>query len=193
MENTDIYKIIEEEVGTKFKVYREQWKKSGKGEIRLDYPLHLNFELVSGCNFNCEFCLHALPSFRNNNKIGKNKILFDKYCEIINEGVKKGLCSIELNGINEPLLQKDIYRYIDYSIDSGVLMVSLHSNGELLTGKMAQSLIDSKLTLIIFSVDAFTDTTYKKIRKNDAYKKVINNINRFINIRGSKALFILIV
>jgi radical SAM protein with 4Fe4S-binding SPASM domain len=186
MKKKDIYKILEDRFDKKFKVYRDRWNKSGQKKIKLNYPIHLNFELISGCNFKCEFCLHSLSSFRHNNKVRERKIPFNKYCEIIDEGVKNGLCSIELNGINEPLLQKDIYKYIDYAVDSGILMVSLHTNAALLTEEMSNSLVNSKLTLIVFSVDAFTSRTYEKIRKSRGYKKVFDNINRFIEIRNNK-------
>ena len=41
----------------------------------------------------------------------RKKVSFEKYCEIIDEGVLHGLSSIQLSGTNEPLLLKDIEKY----------------------------------------------------------------------------------
>jgi len=187
MNKKDIYEILIEEKGFKFKKYREKWDKAGKGEIELDYPLHLNFELNFGCNLRCPACLHSL-SFKDwPYKVDPNKnISFNKFCEIIDEGAKYGLCSIELNGINEPLLKNDIFKYIGYAYRKGVLLISMHTNGLLLTESISEKLIESGLSLIIFSIDAFTKETYSKIRIKGNYNRVISNVLRFLEIKKEK-------
>ena len=177
-----LYTKLEEEFGYKIKRYREKWNKA-KNNIP-EYPLHLNFELTAGCNLKCEMCLHSLPFKKWSYKVEpKKNISFNKYKKIINEGVKYGLYSIELNGINEPLFKKDIFKYINYAKKQGILIISLHTNGILLTEKMSKSLINSGLTLIIFSLDAYKEETYKKIRIKSNYKQVIKNILKFLEIK----------
>ena len=110
-------------MGYRIKRYREEWDESLNGKI-FDYPLHLNFELTAGCNLKCGMCLHSLLIKDWSYKVDiKKNISFKKYCEIIDEGIKYGLCSIELNGINEPLFKKDIYRYILYAKQKGILII----------------------------------------------------------------------
>jgi len=112
-----------------------------------------------------------------------DKISFKKYCQIIDEGVKNGLCSVALNGINEPLLQGDIVKYINYARKSGILDVTLHTNGLLLTKKLSLGLINSGLTIIMFSIDAATEGTYKKIRRNNGFNRLVKNVSSFIKLK----------
>lgn len=175
-----MYKILEKELGLSYSGYRKKWKSSGKGEINLKYPLHINFELNFGCNLKCEFCTYSMDIKKWKYKIEpKKKISFEKYCEIIDEGVIHGLCSVCLNGNNEPLLKKDICKYIDYAIEKGILEVSLHTNGLLLDRKKTEKILNSKLTTIMFSIDAFNERTYKETRNGD-YCLLLKNINYFI-------------
>lgn len=178
-----IYNFLEKDknIGEKFKAYRKKWEKCKNIKDVPNYPLHLNFELVSGCNLNCDFCVHSLRS--EDKKINKYKIPFKKYCEIIDEGLEKGLCSIELNGINEPFVQKNVDEYIGYAMKKGIIVSSLHTNGILLTEQISQSLIDSGLTLIIFSIDAINEGTYQEIRRNKDYNKIIKNIYKLIELK----------
>ena len=174
----NIYKIIEKKFGDRVKNYRQKWNQVVSKKEMFEYSLHLNFELISGCNLNCEYCIHSLSS-----KKTRKIISFNKYTEIIDEGIKNNLYSIELNGLNEPLLQKDIEKYIKYAKDAGVLIISLHTNATLLNEKMIISLMKSGLTLLIFSVDAFKKETYEKMRKGANYEKTIENINNFLRIK----------
>ena len=180
----DPYKIMEEELGSAVKEYRHKWLLAEKELIEFEYPLHLNLELVYGCNQRCEFCIFSLPRDEwKYNARPKDRISFEKYRQIIDEGVKRGLCSVSLNGYNEPLLQRDIAKYINYAHKAGVLDISLHTNGVLLTEKLSKELIDSGLTMIMFSVDAATNKTYEKIRQSRDYGKVVKNIMRFLELK----------
>jgi len=165
--------------------YRKKWEKAGRFTEIPNYPLHLNFELIKGCNLQCEFCPCNSFSYRKEQK-SRQKIEFKKYCEIIDEGIKNNLYSVELNGINEPLLQKDIYRFIRYASQAGILVISLHTNAMLLTKERAEELIDNGLTSIIFSIDANTKKTYEEIRKKGKYEIMLNNIINFLEVKKSK-------
>ena len=180
----NIYIILEKKLGSKVKEYRDKWNKAGKDGYIPDYPLHLNFELTFGCNLKCDFCIHSIPLSEWSYKVDPAKqISFEKYKEIIDEGVKKGLCSIEFNGINEPLLKNDISRYIRYAVDSGVMVTSLHTNAVSLKKEMIKNIFNSGLILIIFSVDAIFKKTYEGIRENGNYNEVIKNINYFLKFK----------
>ena len=183
----DPYQRLEQELGPSVREYRKKWEATSKNLLEIPYPLHLNIELAYGCNLRCGFCIFSLPpKAMNYTAKPKDKIPFEKYCQIIDEGLKYGLCSIALNGYNEPLLQKDIVRYINYAKNAGVLDISLHTNGLLLTEDLSKELIDSGLTIIMFSIDAATKQTYERIRKSPHFNKVINNILQFIELKKTK-------
>lgn len=180
----DPYKIIESELGPAVAEYRRKWSIAGKDGKAFEYPLHLNFELTFGCNLRCKFCPYSVPLSEWGYKVNtKEKIQFDKYCEIIDDGVKNGLCSVALNGNNEPFLQKDIIDYIRYAKKAGVLEISLHTNGLALTESISKELLDAGLTIIMFSVDAVTKETYEKIRCGGDYDAVVKNVETFLELK----------
>ena len=183
----DIYKILIEKIGVDFKNYRDRWDKAGRGDISLNYPLHLNFELNFGCNLKCPACLNALPLKDWPYKVDpKSQISFDKFRKIIDEGIEYGLPAIELNGENEPFLYKDIIKCIIYAKEKGILHILLHTNGTLLTEELLSEIIDSGLTNISFSLDAATKETYDKIRVGGDYDKVVKNINILLEMKKKR-------
>ncbi len=180
----DPYEIIAAEIGLEVLEYRRKWALTGNCEKVLPFPLHLNIELVYGCNLRCKFCMFSTPRSEWTYKARPgDKIEYAKYKEIIDEGIEKGLCSVELNGYNEPLIQSDITKYVAYARKAGVVDVSLHTNGLLLNDNMSRELIDAGLTMMMFSIDAAKEESYKLIRGGD-FKKVQQNVLNFIEIRN---------
>lgn len=180
----DIHSIIRRNSDKKkYDEYRDLWRKSLSLEFVPDYPIQIDFELNYSCNFTCPMCTW---SAENNSNKGKTTWLsFDVFKETIDEGVDKGLKAIRLNYINEPLIRKDIIKYIEYAKKKGILDIYMSSNGSLLTSRISEELIRSGLTRLQISLDAFTEETYKKIRTGPGadYKKIINNILNFLKIR----------
>jgi len=180
----DLYKIMEEKLGSKIGEYRKKWEAAGKDGIVLDYPLHLNFELNFGCNLKCDFCLYSIPPEEWNYEVDiSKKISLNKYSEIIDNSFDNNLYSVEFNGINEPLLKKDIVKYIKYACEKDIPVTSLHTNSIALDSKKAEDLISSGLKIIIFSVDAINKGVYKDIRSAEVYDLIFNNINNFLKIK----------
>src|SRR3989344_4028672 len=87
-----------------YREYREAWAIGTKIEgHQKDFPIQLDFELNYSCNLRCPMCTWS-------SEVSKDRSCFDleKFKEIIDEGVKKGLKAIRLNYINEPLLRPDL-------------------------------------------------------------------------------------
>jgi len=182
-----MYNILEKELGSFVGDYRKKWKETEDQKKVFDYPLHLNFEIVFGCNLRCPFCTQSVKAKNWSYNVEPKKVItFEKFCEIIDEGVENDLHSIELNGINEPLLQKDLCRYISYAKEKGEIVISLHSNSLLLNEKNSNELIDSGLTSIVFSVDGSTKETYEKIRVGGKFEKMLECINLFLDIKKKR-------
>ena len=170
--------------GERYRKYRDLWNKAGENGGASDYPLHLNFELNYGCNFKCKGCIFYVPmkdrAWQTDPKL---TIPFDKYCEIIDEGAANDLYSIALNGWNEPLLKEDLVRYVNYARERNIMDISLHTNGLLLNEKKRKELLNSGLTSIMISVDAFKNDTYKKIYQVDKLDTIVSNVLDLIELR----------
>jgi len=178
------YAILSQEIGSNYIKYRQKWEEATKGKI-FNYPVHLDFEINFGCNFKCEFCFNKLPLKEWNYKVEpRKKISLEKFSEIIKEGLNYNLYSIYLNGNNEPLLEKNLVKYISRAKDEGLTEISLHTNGFCLTKDLSRSLIESGLTIIMFSVDAIKEQTYNQIRHGGNFKELVSKIEDFIKLRN---------
>lgn len=187
--NKDFFELVGQEIGKpkEFKAYRDLFDKSTADSKQYqNYPVHIDFELNFICNIKCTFCIQSL----DNKKIKewgdkKQHISFETFKLIIDDGVKNGLRSVAFNGTNEPLTIKDLDKYIRYAKDSGILDIMFNSNGLLLTKDISRKLIDSGLTRIMISVDAFSKEGYEKQRIGGDYDKLVKNILDFIELRNS--------
>ena len=179
----DVHKIIEKYSDKKkYKAYRSEWEKASKLKYVPNYPLQIDFELNYSCNFSCEMCTWSAENSAGRGK--KTWFSFEAFKEIIDDGIKNGLKAIRLNYINEPLIRKDIIKFIKYAKKAGVLDIYLSTNGSLLTEKIIYELIKSGLTRLQVSIDATTKETFDKIRQGGDFRKVVNNTLNFIKIRN---------
>lgn len=161
--------------------YRELWQKSYELGPVPDFPIQLDFELNYSCNFRCPMCTW---SEEVTGKYGKETWFdFEVYKEVIDEGVKKGLKCIRLNYINEPLIRKDLIKFITYAKSVGILDIYMSTNGSLLTEKISKEIINSGLTRLQISLDAATKKTFDIIRVGGNFNQVVSNVNRFMKIR----------
>lgn len=179
----DIHAIIRRHSNPEdYDKYREEWKKSLSLDYVPKYPIQIDFELNYSCNFTCPMCTWSAES-----NAGKGKatwLNFDIFKQIIDDGVPKGLKAIRLNFINEPLIRRDIIDFIKYAKSKGILDIYLSTNGSLLSNKMSEKIVNSGLTRLQVSLDAFTEETYNKIRTGGDYNKVVSNIMNFVEVRN---------
>jgi radical SAM protein with 4Fe4S-binding SPASM domain len=169
--------------GPEYLKYRIEWK---RGAVDRDFPLHLDFELNGACNMKCPMCTYALPETKNQGK--ESWMSLDRYRAILEDAVPRGLKAVALNGINEPLLRRDLPDFVRVAKQCGVLDIMFHTNGMLLTEAMSEKLIDSGLTKLMVSIDAATQPTYDKIRVGGNLPTVRRNLVRFVEMRGLQVL-----
>ena len=163
-----------------YREYREAWAIGTKIEgHQKDFPIQLDFELNYSCNLRCPMCTWS-------SEVSKDRSCFDleKFKEIIDEGVKKGLKAIRLNYINEPLLRPDLHHFITYARSKGIIDIMFSTNGVLLRKQeQCEELIKAGLTKIQFSVDAVTPETYAQVRVGTTLEKVHQAIDLFISVK----------
>lgn len=157
--------------------FRVQYHAAHAFRSRPDFPLQIDFELDSRCNMRCSFCLHG------NTKVERAGLTFDQFADVIHEGQEHGLVSIKLNYINEPLLVRDLARYIRYARAHGVLNTYFATNGLLLTEKKAIELIEAGLSKIMISLDAVSASMFLAMRQSQEFDRIVRNIERFLEIR----------
>lgn len=174
-------KVWDRDFGPDFREYRRKWREASENHVLFDYPLQVDLELNCSCNYNCVMCPRKVIPGLEKGSMDKS-LLF----RIIDEGSKNGLCAINLEGLGEPLLRKDIADLISYAKKKGILDIMFHTNASLLTEKMSREIFDAGITRIQFSLDAFRKKTYEEIRKGGNYDVVLKNILRFLELKEKK-------
>ncbi len=165
------------------------------GRLSPDFPSQIIIDSTELCNLACIHCPH--PAFKQSEHYSGrsqdpelNKKVVD---EVRDHG--KGITQyIRYTGEGEPLLHRYIYEMMDYAVKNSGTMVTLTTNGTLLTISRIEKLLDIGLGVIDISTDAFKDETYATIRVNGELPIVRQNILNLIaknKERGSKTKIIL--
>ncbi|MDR1577453.1 MAG: radical SAM protein [Deltaproteobacteria bacterium] len=177
----DPNQILADHLGAEFTAYRRAWRKAELGE-RPDFPLHLDVDITTVCNFRCPMCPAGQPQSAFPG-LGL-KLSEETYLKALREGENR-LPSIRIGVTGEPLLNPNVARWIQEAKRFGVLDVALITNGLLLSGAMSEALIKSGLTRLMISVDAASQATYRKTRPGGDWGKLLANIGEFLAIRQS--------
>jgi radical SAM protein with 4Fe4S-binding SPASM domain len=107
------------------------------------------------------------------------------YQRIIEEG-RGHVEFIWLHLFGEPLLNPDIYSMISLAEHAGI-RVGISTNATRLTEQASRALLDSRLSILLLSLDGITKETYEAIRVGATFEKVIENIRRFAEIKRSSS------
>lgn len=139
-------------------------------------PVHLDIEPNNTCNFSCS---HCQVTYWDKERVyldpaGLRRIL-DQF---------EGFLRVKLQGMGEPLLNKDLAELLREGEAYGAEM-SIISNGSIYTEEIAEELMRLRTTLITFSLDGATSSIFEKIRSGSNFEKVKENIDRFVRARGS--------
>mgnify|MGYP001280169259 CR=1 FL=1 len=178
----DINLKLSSVIGEKFIDYRKRWDLASSFQLETDFPLYLQLELHQDCNLRCPMCAIAIPEAREK-YITNDHMSWELYQKIILEAEKYNCPSLSPQGINEPLLDKDLEKYIRFAADHGFVDIMINTNATLLTEERSRSLLKSGLTRLRFSLDAASKETFEKTRVGANHDQVMKNISKFLEIK----------
>ena len=98
----------------------------------------------------------------NSKYIDDTHMDWETYKKIILEAEKYGCPSLNPQGTNEPLLVPNFEDYIKFASQHGFIDIMMNSNATLLTEERSRKLLDSGITRISFSLDAYSKETFEK-------------------------------
>ena len=151
----------------------------------LDYlPIKLDIENVSRCNFKCVMCVVAdWPKGRR-----AEDMSLEVFQRLIDE--QYGLVEIKLQGIGEPLLQKDAYFEMIKYARSKHIWVRTTTNASLLhLNNNYEKLVDSGVNELQISIDACTENAFRTIRPGSVFSQIKRNcilINAYSKSKNKK-------
>ena len=139
---------------------------------RLGLPIGGNFELTARCNFNCPMCYVHL-SKEDVDAQGK-ELTAAQWIEIARQAKEKGLVFALLTG-GEPFVRKDFFEIYSAMKEMG-LLISINSNGSMLSGEIRRKLIENPPFRMNISLYGGCNETYKGMCGLPAFDTVVENI-----------------
>lgn len=146
-------------------------------------PLMTVLWVSNVCNARCGHCPFNLD--KSLRKLEKNSYMqWETFKKIVDDlSVEKDRL-IRLTGVGEPLLNKNLMKFVTYAKKKG-LKVGLITNGSLLDSEKINTLLTVQTDIIEISIDAMDKETYSTIRVGLDFDQVRGNILRLIERRNT--------
>ncbi|MFZ5354271.1 MAG: radical SAM/SPASM domain-containing protein [Bacillota bacterium] len=141
-----------------------------------DFPFVVDVETTNHCNLMCKMCS------RNVMKRSCGYMSFDTYKKIVDECAENN-AAIRLIRWGEHLLHSEVFKFIQYTKEKGVLL-HLTTNGLLMDEEKSTRLIELGLDSLIISMQGATKEGYEDMRNNDNYDLLEKNIKYFMKKRN---------
>ncbi|MCL5774009.1 MAG: radical SAM protein [Firmicutes bacterium] len=146
------------------------------------FPERITVELTNRCNLSCPMCprrfLHSSEGFM------EEKI----FTGIIDEMSEHPGTALVPFFRGESLLHKNFLKFIEYAKKKSISPVQFTTNATLLTEEISSKLLDLKIEFISLSLDTDIEENYRKVRVGASYKKVMENIERFLKMKTERNL-----
>ena len=146
------------------------------------YPTFVEIETTSRCNINppCPMCERA---YRDTSQERDMPDYIVHKCKPILNNAE----TVSIFGIGEPLYDDRFEQFVNISADKIVFL----SNGQIMNDNHIEIILKKPVHSILFSLDAASPHTYKKIRGYNihTFDKVISNIEKLINAKKDRGLF----
>ncbi|HEY3061625.1 MAG TPA: radical SAM protein [Chloroflexota bacterium] len=148
--------------------------------VPLESPIEAYFEVANRCNSKCVTCPLTFSPHED-----AKQLSLDDFRGLVDQ--LPALQRAVLQGIGEPLLNRDLAAMIRYLKDRGVYVV-FNTNAVLLTHRRQVELIDSGLDELRVSVDGSTPETYLRVRGIPAFDRVVDNIAETIRTQRARGV-----
>ena len=135
------------------------------------FPNHVQIEPTRRCNLKCLMCTHT-------------NFDYDPQPDMTLDAFKRFLCafppgleSIQIQGLGEPLLNRDIVEMIEFARDRG-LHTGFNTNLTILTDAVAERLVRCGLSFIQISIETMDPKLFSDLRRGASLEKVLANIEK---------------
>lgn len=135
---------------------------------RLGLPIAGNFELTARCNFRCPMCYVHREGEQD------RELTAGQWLSIAREARDAGMVFALLTG-GEPFMRKDFFEIYRGMKELG-LMISVNSNGSMLTGEILEKLLEDPPFRVNISLYGGSNETYRRMCASPAYDRVKENI-----------------
>lgn len=148
-----------------------------------DFPPVVLLDLTNVCNLSCIHC--EQPNMRIQKDYNPQMMNLYTFKRIADECSLHPTSLMRIIGDGEPLLVKDLPEMIEYAKGVGVRPIGITTAGFHLDEEKSRRFLRAGIDFIDFSLDAYSREKYDEIRKGSNYHRVVGNIHRFLELRGS--------
>jgi len=149
------------------------------------YPSIVYVETTNWCNLECPMCPTTIM------KRDKVHMEMATWKTAISQLDPKYTELVVLHSDGEPLLNKDVFDMVSVAKEKGLRLYT-STNATALDELHAKALIESGLDVLNISIDGTTKEVYEKYRVGANYEKVMENVERFLEIKGDRDPFVII-
>ncbi len=187
----------------KYQSYRE--RKNLFDQLPLDRPLGVHVTISSHCNFKCFYCKHSMDTIDSEkgkivgesgwlNRDFMSMDVFNSMLEQLKEFPQK-LPLLQFAWMGEPLLHPHVSEMVKLAKQADVAdVVSIVTNGSMLTPKMSDELIGSGLDRLRISLQGLRAEDYWNVAQYKLdYHEYLDNISYFYKHKTNTQVYIKIM
>ena len=139
---------------------------------KLGLPIGGNFELTARCNFDCPMCYVHLK--QEDIEAQGRELTAKQWIDIARQARDAGMVFALLTG-GEPFVRKDFFEIYRAMKEMG-LMISINSNGSMLSGPILEKLLEDPPFRVNVSLYGGSNETYCGMCGQPAFDRVVENI-----------------
>lgn len=152
-------------------------EKQRREEYISGHPYWLTIDPANFCTLRCPFC----PTGQGRGSRTNGLLSWDNFRKVMDE-LGPYLIHIDFCNWGEPLLNKDIYKMVQYAKQYGI-DTKIDSNLNHFSAQDAEDMILSGLDKLIVSLDGTTPETYSKYRIGGDFNKVMAHLKLLLKKR----------
>ncbi len=141
---------------------------------------NLLIEVTNYCNNKCIFCANRKMTRK------RDFIKPEIVKKVLKECCDLGTREVGFYATGEPLINKDLEKYIMEAKNIGYEYIYLTTNGILANKERIDKLFYNGLDSLKFSINAIDEKTYKTIHGTDYFNTVINNLKDVYKLKREK-------
>jgi len=141
-------------------------------------PQYFELEATTFCNFKCIMCENTYW------KVKGKHMKFNEFKKIADQFLDIGLKEVGLTGIGEMFLNKDFLKFIEYiKQQNPSVFIEIFDTFYYIDEEASRRLLEAGIDKIYMSLDASTKETYKIVRPNSDFDRVVKNMVQFNRIK----------
>ena len=172
---------VSDEMLSRYLFYRYRYDVFPRTFQKDDFPPCIQVEVTSICNYRCVFCYQIDTSLTARDQGHMGMMPFPLFQRVIDEA--EGKCeAVTLASRGEPLANNNLVKMLHY-MKGKFLASKVNTNASLLTEEVAHGILESGLSILVFSCDAADEKLYRQLRVRGDLQTVLKNIRRFKDIK----------